>query len=218
MVMRVFSILLAFVLLMGQPGVWASDEAHEFQYNFENARFDISFIEIRVRENGEGTLRFKKRDEDKEISLDLKLQPATIKRLEELYQTLNYLNSSDTYQAGRDLSHLGKITIGIKRDKQERSTSFNYTEHKVMAKLVELYRAIDNQQRRAMDLKLARQFTPLDLPRQLKNLEDELKRNKLAEPEALAGLLTEIKLDDSLPLIARNAAGKLLEQINKRPR
>jgi hypothetical protein len=96
---------------------------------------------------------------------------------------------------------------------RHREASFNYSENRQIMKLVELFRAIDNQQRRVMEIKLARQFTPLDLPRQLKNLEEELRRERIAEPTQLLPLLSEISLDDGLPLIARDAAAKLAKQI-----
>jgi hypothetical protein len=65
------------------------------------------------------------------------------------------------------------------------------------------------------ELKFARQYSHLDLPKQLKNLEGELKRDKIAEPEQVLPILSEIALDDSLPLIARNSAEKLIKQIKK---
>jgi hypothetical protein len=208
------SYLIVFILLLAHPSL-AAESSLEYIYRFENPRFDISFVEIKLHNSGDGEMRYKKRDEDEEIKLELKLKPATIQRLADHYNELKFLESSETYQTDKPLPNMGTITLGLKADGREREASFNYSTNRAAMRLVELYRAIENQQRRLVDMRLARQFTPLDLPRQLKLLEADIKKDKIAEPEAMLPLLTEITLDDSLPLIARNAAEKLAKQIKK---
>ncbi|MEW6733576.1 MAG: hypothetical protein AB1489_19765 [Acidobacteriota bacterium] len=191
----------------------AGDETREYTYRFESPRFDITFSEIKVMANGEGQLRYKKRDEDEEILIKMKLLPATVGRLGELFETLRFLDSNESYQTDKQFPHLGTITLGLRAQGRAREVHFNYTENRTASQLVELFRAIENQQRRYEDMTLARRHTPLDLPRQLKNLEAELKKDRLAEPSQFLPLLKEITLDDSLPLIARNAADRLAKQI-----
>jgi hypothetical protein len=205
-------LLVIIILMIGMPAR-AGYAGYEYSYRFENPRFDISFVEIKLHENGEGNLLYKKRDEDSEIPVKLKLLPGTIYRLGELFNELRFLDTTESYQAEKQLPHLGTVTLGMKADQRSRETSFNYTSNRAALRLVELFRAIENQERRLIELTLARQYSPLDLPKQLKNLEDDLKRNRIAEPSQMLPLLTEIALDDSLPLIARNNAEKLAKQI-----
>src|SRR6185436_15628198 len=145
--------------------------------------------------------------------VNLKMLPGTMQRLAQLYDELRFLDSTESYQADRDLPHLGTVTIALRANGRERQASFNYTTHKVCMRLLELYRAIENQERRLVEIGLARQYSPLDLPRQLKTLEGELQRNRIAEPTKMLPLLSEIALDDTLPLIARNAAERMVKQI-----
>jgi hypothetical protein len=208
-------IFLFLFLFLGFAGSVKGAE-REYSYRFENPRFDISFLEIRLQGSGEGEMRYKKRDQDEEISVKLKLQPSTMQRLGELFNSIRLLDGSDSYQADKQLPHLGTVTLGMKVGGQGREASFNYTNNKMALKLVELFRAIENQERKLMELTLARRYSPLDLPRQLKNLESELKRDRIAEPSQFLPLLSEIALDDSLPLIARNSAEKLATQIKRR--
>jgi hypothetical protein len=207
------TVLLALLIFFLASPVRAVYEAREYRYRFENPRFDISFVEIRLMENGEGEMHYKKRDEDSDIPIKLKLLPGTMQHLAQLYDELRFLESTESYQADKQLPHLGTITIALRANGRERETSFNYTTHRACLRLVDLYRAIENQERRLVEIRLARQYSPLDLPRQLKNLEGELQRNRIAEPTQMLPLLSEIALDDSLPLIARNAAQRMAKQI-----
>jgi hypothetical protein len=190
-------------------------DLREYKYHFENSRFDITTVDINISSKGEGQLRFKKRDEDDEVLLPVKLLPETVNRLQSLYDELRFLDTLDNYQANAQLTNLGTTTIFLKQGERSRSASFNYTDNRSAMQLAALFRAIENQYRRTEEIKLSRQFSPLDLPKQLKNLEEELKRNRIAEPIQLVPLLSDISVDDSAPLIARNAATKLITMIKR---
>lgn len=204
----------AILLLLLVTPLWAQG-GRTYTYRFENERFELKFIELRVAGDGNGELHYKKRDDDEETELSFVLLPATLQRMQSLYDAVHFLDTLDSYQANANLPNLGKVTLALKDGEKGRETSFNYTDNKSVQKLVELFRAIELQQRRIADLKLARQFTPLDLPRQLKSLEEDLKREKIAEPTQMVPILSDIAVDDSLPLIARNAAQKLANNIKR---
>ena len=46
-------------------------------------------------------------------------------------------------------------------------------------------------------------------------LDDELRSKRIADPNRFVPLLNEIKLDEGVPLIARNHAERLLKAISK---
>lgn len=193
----------------------SSSNSRQYKYHFENSRFDITSVDIDISDKGEGQLRFKKRDEDEEILLPIKLLPETISRLQSLYDELRFLDSLDNYQANAKLTNLGTTTLFLKQGERSRSASFNYTDNRSAMQITSLFRAIENQYRRTEELKLSRQFSPLDLPKHLKNLQEELKRNRIAEPSQMVPLLSDLSVDDSAPLIARNAAEKLIKMIKE---
>ncbi|MBI4850660.1 MAG: hypothetical protein HY819_02420 [Acidobacteria bacterium] len=209
------SLFILSLLLFSITSFAQQNSLREYKYHFENARFEITTVDINISDKGEGELRFKKRDDDEEITLPIKLQPDTINRLQSLYDGLRFLDSIDSYQSNAQLANLGTTTIFLKQGERSRSASFNYTNNPTAMQLAALFRAIENQYRRVEEIKLARQFSPLDLPKLLKNLEEELKRNRIAEPMQIVPLLSDISVDDSAPLIARNAAGKLATMIKR---
>ena len=52
-------------------------------------------------------------------------------------------------------------------------------------------------------------------PGLMTELESMLTRNELSDPKQLVPLLTELKTDEHIPLIARNHADRILKRIEK---
>ena len=65
------------------------------------------------------------------------------------------------------------------------------------------------------DLNLAREMQPLNVPSLLNEMESLQRRDGLSDPEQLVPLLTELKTDEHIPLIARNQADRILKKIGK---
>src|SRR5437868_1404068 len=80
-------------------------DTREYLYRFENLRFDISFIEIKVAANGESEMRFKKRDEDSDNTVKFVLLPSTIERIQGFFTTLKFFDSRDAYQADKQFTN-----------------------------------------------------------------------------------------------------------------
>ena len=53
------------------------------------------------------------------------------------------------------------------------------------------------------------------MPAQMRMLESELKSKQIADPNQLVSLLEQLKTDESIPLIARNHADRLIKSIAK---
>src|ERR1044071_8620790 len=71
----------------------AEAEGASFGYKFENKRFYIPLIEIDLASNGTGELRFTRGESDEVIDRKLKLLPATVSRIRELYERIHFLTS-----------------------------------------------------------------------------------------------------------------------------
>ena len=65
------------------------------------------------------------------------------------------------------------------------------------------------------DLNLAREMQPLNVPSLLNVIESLQRRDGLSDPRQLVPLLTELKTDEHIPLIARNQADRILKKIGK---
>ena len=65
------------------------------------------------------------------------------------------------------------------------------------------------------NLRLARDLQPLNVPSYLNEMESLLGRNALSDAKQLVPLLSELKIDEHIPLIARNQADRILKKIAK---
>lgn len=185
-----------------------------YRYLFENEKFTTPLQEVVFGADGRGQFRFK-RKEGGEIVNPLTVSTALVAQVQGLLDELRFLESTEDYQFKKDFSHLGRITISQTRGGRDRETTFNYTTNPAMNRLVEIFRNIATQETRVFEIETVRATDPISTPAQLRLLESELRSKHIAEPQRLTTLLQEIKLDESVPLIARNHAERLLQAIKK---
>lgn len=186
-----------------------------FRYKFENPRFYLRVIEIDLSADGAGELRFTRGESDEVLDCKVKLLPATIARIRSLFEVSTFLDSKTDYQEKTDMSHMGWITLGARQGARERTVRFNYTVNAQMKELGEIFRGIATQEISLFDIDNAQRYQPLDLPKQLDVLENDLRLAWIAEPERVLTVLNDIAGDDTQPLIARNHARRISEAIKK---
>jgi hypothetical protein len=186
-----------------------------FSYKFENPRFHLRVIEIDLSANGAGELRFVRGESDELVDCKVKLLPATIARIRNLFEVSDFLDSKTEYQDKTDMSHLGWVTFGAKQGARERKVRFNYTINAQMEELGKIFRGIATQEISLFDIDNAQRYQPLDLPKQLEILENDLRLEWITEPDRVLSVLSEIAGDDTQPLIARNHAKRIIEAIKK---
>jgi len=191
----------------------AAAGAH-YRYLFENPRFTTPVQELDFDSAGQGKFRFQRKNSD-EIINKLSLSSTVISQIQLLLDDLNFLASNEDYQHKKDFSHLGKMTITYSRGGKERTISFNYTDNESLTRLSEIFRGIVTQETRIFELEAVLANDPISTPAQLRMLESELKSRHIADPHRFDPILKNIKLDESVPLIARNHADRLLQSISK---
>lgn len=185
-----------------------------YHYLFENERFTTPLQEVEFDGNGRGKFRFIRKGGE-EIVNKLEISAALLSQIQNLFDSLNFIDGNEEYQYKKDFSHLGKMTITMARNGRERSTSFNYTDNQSMSRLVDIFRNLTTQETRVFEIETVRSTDPISTPAQLRLLENELRSKHIADPQRLVPLLLEIKTDDNVPLIARNHADRLLQLIKK---
>jgi len=185
-----------------------------FKYTFENKRFTVPFQEIVFDESGKGTFRYLRKDSE-EISLKISLSPELLSKIRNLFDMLNFLNSTEEYQHKKDFSHLGTMTISRSHNGSSRTVTFNYTSNQYLNELAETFRRIATQETRIFELETVRTNDPISTPAQMRMLESELRSRNIADPQQLIPLLEELRLDEGVPLITRNHAERLIKMINK---
>jgi hypothetical protein len=193
----------------------AAGAAMSFAYKFENQRFYIPVIEVDLGPDGAGEVRFKRGESDEVIDLKLKASPQTMERIRQLVASTDFIASEEDYQSKKDFSHMGWMTLAARLGGRVRTARFNYTHNIEIKELSEIFHGLATQEIHLFDIENARQYQPLDLPKQIEVLESSLRLGRLAEPERVLGTLEDIAGDNTLLLIARNHAGRIIKEIKK---
>ena len=192
-----------------------SKDAPVYFYEFSQPNFVVSQIFIEHDEAGKGKISFMKQSFAETISDPIQLSPETLERIKSILNALNFLDSTENYQYAKDYAHLGTIKFTVKKDGRERTSVFNWTDHKDAKALANEYRKIGNQFIWMFDFSVARENLPLETPRLMDALDALIKRNEISDPAQMIPFFKELADDERVPLITRNHATRLIQQIEK---
>jgi hypothetical protein len=190
-------------------------DASRYAYEFTKAEFVISHIVIEHDALGRGKITFQHRGEDTPIVEPVELSIAALGRIMGLWTELHFLDSNENYQTARSFAHLGTYQLRMDDGKRQRTAEFNWSNNKEAWSLANEYRRVSDQAILIFNLQLAREMQPLNAPQLLNEMETLLTRDGLSDPFQLVRLLTELKTDERIPLIARNHADRILKKIEK---
>jgi len=190
-------------------------DASRYTYEFKQPQFNINHITIEHDALGKGQITFERRSEETPIVEPIQLSAAALKRIFGLWIGLRFLDSDENYQASKNFAHLGTHWLGMNDGTRHRVAEFNWSNNKEAWSLVTEYRRVADQAILIFNLKLARDMQPLNAPTLLNEMESLLKSDGLSDPRQLVPLLTELRTDEHIPLIARNQADRILKKIEK---
>ena len=188
--------------------------AVKYTYEFNQPDFVVSHVVLEHDSSGRGNVTFVQRTETPIVE-PIQLSPAAMARLLGSWRDLRFLDSNENYQSSKNFAHLGVYKVGMDDGQRRRTAEYNWTDNKAAWALVSEYRRAADQAIWVFDMNLAREMQPLNTPSLLTELESRLTRNDLSDPQQLVPLLTELKTDEHIPLIARNHAGRILKKIEK---
>lgn len=210
------SALVVFLLFVAPMGAFAGSNESGIEYRFENEQFRVSKIEMEVGMDGTGRLVFVRKGLTKPVERTLRVSDDAMAHLWESLGRIEFLSSQEDYQSKQDHANLGLTTIQVCRDGKSREVSFNYTSNREMWTFATVLRGIANREIYAFDLETALRFQPLETPALLDAFKKDLAGGRVSDPVTILPLLRQISEDFALPLIARNRAGELVAEIEKR--
>ena len=184
-------------------------------YEFTQPDFFIRHIIIEHDATGVGKITFERKGEETPIVEPINLSMGALGRVLGAWTELNFLQSTENYQADKQFPHLGTMRIGMERGERKRVAEFNWTNNSDAEALVNEYRKAADQVILVFDIAIARENQPLNAPKLMETMESMLKRNALSDPRQLLKLLQDLSTDEHVPLIARNHALRLIKQIQK---
>lgn len=186
-------------------------------YTFAQPDFLVSKIFIEHDETGKGKISFLKKNFGDLITDPIQLSPQTLERVKAVFDTLQFLESKETYQsAERNYAHLGTMTFAVKKDGRSRAVEFNWTENKDAKLLADEYRRIGQQFVWIFDVTVARENQTLETPALMDALDSLIRRNEISDAVQMLPFLKELSADERLPLIARNHATRIVKEIEKK--
>jgi len=193
-----------------------TEDGLRFRYEFSQSDFIYSRMIIEHDSSGRGTFSFDKKGISDTVVEEIEISRIVLGRLNNAFDTLKFLESNENYQHHRDFSHLGNIEITYRKDERSRTARFNWTENIHARSLMDEYRRLSQQFTWIFEVRLARDNQPLETPKMMEALESLLRRNEIADPKQMIPFLDELSLDERLPLIARNRATSILQDLRKR--
>jgi len=185
-----------------------------YTYEFSQPEFVVSHIVVKHDSTGRGEITFVQRTETPIVE-PIQLSTGAMSRILALWRDLHFLDSNENYQASKNFAHLGTYKIGMDDGTNRRTAEYNWSDNKTAWALTAEYRHVADQAILIFNIKLAREMQPLNAPGLMAELDTMLTRNELSDPKQLVPLLTELKSDEHIPLIARNHADRILKRIEK---
>jgi hypothetical protein len=186
-----------------------------FVYEFDRPEFIVSHVVIEHDEQGRGKISFLKKGLEAPETELITLTSVTMNKIRAALTSLNFLDSTESYQYEKDYSHLGNITITYRKDGRERTVKYNWTTNEFAKALMDEYRRIGNQYVWQFDMSVARENQPLNAPSMMDELDSYLRRDEISDPKQMLPLLKTLSNDERIPLIARNHATRMAEKIEK---
>jgi hypothetical protein len=204
--MSLFAILLSVLTLA---------DFSSFTFCRENSRgpFELQCVQFDAEAKGE--VKFKRRGTDT-ITAAIQLSPAARGRFNAVLAATGNLNEADKYESGRKVADLGKKRLTLVAPEGTKEAIYNYSDRKEVMELTAFFEALLNQETIGFDLENAIQFDRLSVPKRLDQIENELKSNRIADPDRLVVLLEKIEGEQRVMNYARMQAGRIKKQIQTR--
>jgi hypothetical protein len=183
-----------------------------FTYCHENTRGIYEMQCIQLDPDAKGEVKFKRRQAEM-VNMPIQLSPSARQKFITLLAGTNYLEHPETFESGRKIADLGAKHMTVELSGTKREGTFNYSLRKDVTDLSTFFEGLINQETLGFDLTNAMQFERLSIPKRLEFVENELKSNRIADPEGLIPLLEKIEADQQIMNYARSQAGKIKKEI-----
>jgi len=203
---------LALLSLLFLPLAQAVPPAAQLTYRRIFKSSTPEFIEIIVHEDSDAaTCEIRQLDEDPaatpfEVSAELRA------RIFSLAAALNNFRNADL-DIHRKIANLGEKTFRWQRGPESHETKFNYSLNSPANELMQLFEGLARQQEHLSTLARRMKYDRLGVNDALLELESDLNRSLLPEPQRLLPTLDQIGADPRFVELARQRARSLAERI-----
>jgi hypothetical protein len=170
------------------------------------------FIEIKITENSNtGSYEIRQLDEDPGAS-QFEIGESLRAKVFDLIAQLNYFKGQDL-DIHRKIANLGEKTFRWERGSESYEVKFNYTVNSAASQLLQICEGLARQQELVDLLQRRIKYDRLGVNDALLELESDLSKGVLPEPQRVLPLLDQISGDYRFVEIARQRARSLAERI-----
>ena len=170
------------------------------------------FIEIKIDENSDkASYEIRQLDEDPGAT-PFEISPALRQKIFELATELNHFQGLDL-DIHRKIANLGEKTFRWERGSESYEVTFNYTVNAAAAHLLQICEGLARQQELVDVLQRRIKYDRLGVNDALLELDSDLSKGVLPEPQRLLPLLDQISADYRFVEIARQRARALAERV-----
>ncbi len=169
------------------------------------------FIEIKVSEGGQCVYDIRQLD-DAPGPQPFEVGEPLRGKIFELAAQLSYFRDVQL-DVRRRIANLGEKTFRYERAGQANEVTFNYTLNAAANQLMQIFEGLARQQEHLTKLQRRMKYDRLGINEALLQLESDLNRRLLPEPERLLAALEQIANDSRFVEIARQRARALVERI-----
>ena len=210
-------ILAAASLLGGAAGMLAAIEEGSpsfhptLSYSKVLAGSEPEYLYIRVDTSGQGVYESHSL-EDESDPKPLILGDKITARLFALTEELDHFRGL-RFKSKKRIANLGEKTLIYRDSEREHQVVYNYSTNLNLRELVSLFEKIANLQRHLAVLQHAVKFDRLGLATHLRNIQIDLERKAIVDPQQLVPTLEQIASNPRLLNLAQSRAQSILEKM-----
>jgi len=169
------------------------------------------FTEIHVPENGSATVDQRNLDQDPDPQA-LDINAALRGRIFALAADLRYFRDI-SLDIKRRIANLGEKTFRYEKGSEANEVKFNYTLNAKAGQLLQIFEGLAREQEDFAILQRRMKYDRLGVNEALIQVDDDVKRQAVAQPERFLPLLEQIAGDSKFLEIARQRARALIDAI-----
>jgi hypothetical protein len=198
-------------LLAGFSPAWAPADGARLTYTKVLKGSVPEYLWISVDSQGEAGYEGRKLDEPPSPN-HLKLSAKTTQRLFNLAEGLDNFHGVEL-ESHKKVANLGLKTFVYEQDGQRNEVEFNYTERHEAQVLVDLFEKIASVEQHILTLEHAMKYDHLSLPRELLQIQIDLDKRALADPELMVPALEKIANNPRFLHLAQARAQTILQRL-----
>jgi hypothetical protein len=169
------------------------------------------FVEIKVSDAGAGSYDIRQLDEDPNPR-PLNVGAPLAQRIFQLAATLHDFQDVNL-DVHRRIANLGQKTLRYEKGSEAHEVTFNYTLNDSATQLLDIFEGIAREESDLADLQRTAKYDRLGVNDVLMQIESDVAKKLLPEPERLLPTLDQIASDQKIIDIARECARTLASRI-----